>query len=191
MRVTIVKCDWCKTETTSFFCLPFNGSEYDICPKCREEIELRLAGPVAPVPAAPKAKAKAAKAKEEPAESQSVFMASHSGALAKALGLDMRLADQAALHEGVIRDHEGIEYPSLESMTSVYRDAVASRPILFQGELPHHKEILKGLLETYGVDFGTLDGRKAASEMKAALELHGISLDALPEYVEKHVNVGF
>ena len=191
MKKTIVICDFCKTEQGDTIELDLAGTRlYDMCGLCRAELRKEADGelpaqeapaPEAPPPAAPK---KGTKKKEEPVGTSAPY-----SELVKLLNLDMRQSDIAGQWE-LVYPTLAPSYATLDAAKAAYEAACENFPILFDGDVPRHKDALKALLSSFGVDFATLEGRTTASEMKEKAKLEGVRLTALPEWVSQQM-VGF
>jgi hypothetical protein len=189
MKKTIVICDFCKTEQGDTIELDLAGTRlYDMCGLCRAELRKEADGELPaqeapapePPPAAPK---KGTKKKEEPTGTFA------SADLVKLLNLDMRQSDIAGQWE-LVAPTLATSYPGIDAAKAAYEAACEQFPILFDGEVPRHKDALKALLGSFGVDFATLEGRTTASEMKEKAKLEGVKLSLLPEWVSQQM-VGF
>jgi hypothetical protein len=197
MKKTIVICDFCKTEQGDTIELDLAGTRlYDMCGLCRAELRKEADGELSPVvaisnearvipEAPPPAPKKGAKKKEEPVLAGGFASAD----LVKLLNLDMRQSDIAGQWE-LVAPTLATSYPGIDAAKAAYEAACENFPILFDGEIPRHKDALKALLSSFGVDFATLEGRTTASEMKEKAKLEGVKLSLLPEWVSQQM-VGF
>lgn len=196
MKKVIVICDFCKAEQGDTIELDLAGTRlYDMCGLCRAELRKEADGELSPVvaisnetrviPEPSPAPKKGTKKKEE-------FVGTvgfASAELVKLLALDMRQSDIAGQWE-LVAPTLAATYPSPDAAKAAYEAACEQFPILFDGEIPRHKDALKALLGSFGVDFATLEGRTTASEKKEKAKLEGVRLTALPEWVSQQM-VGF
>ena len=197
MKKTIVICDFCKTEQGDTIELDLAGTRlYDMCGLCRAELRKEADGELSPVVAIsnearvipeappPAPKKGGTKKKEEPVGTSAPY-----SELVKLLNLDMRQSDIAGQWE-LVYPTLAPSYATLDAAKAAYEAACENFPILFDGEVPRHKDALKALLSSFGVDFATLEGRTTASEMKKKAKLEGVKLSLLPEWVSQQM-VGF
>jgi hypothetical protein len=190
MKKMIVICDFCTTEQGDTIELDLAGTRlYDMCGLCRAELRKEADGELSPVVASnetqvipePPAPKKGAKKKEEPVLA--------SADLVKLLNLDMRQSDIAGQWE-LVAPTLAATYSCIDVAKAAYETACEQFPILFDGGVPRHKDAIKTLLSSCGVDFATLEGRTTASKIKEKAKLEGVKLTALAEWVSQQI-VGF